>query len=101
MYTHELKLALLQRLVAIPEVTQVNYLQYWGEQIFFLALDPMSEAAQQAATNAVDGFLKGLGEQRIPRVRLRFFPEGQPLPSSATLYRKPTPTSAGFVIVSS
>ena len=38
MYTHELKMALLERLMALPEVVQVNHLQYWGEQLFFVVL---------------------------------------------------------------
>ena len=87
MYTHEFKTAVVERLVALPAVMQVNYLQYWGEQIFFVALDPWSDDAEQSARAALASLLAELGAH-APKARLRFSRAGDHLPSSATLYRK-------------
>ncbi len=94
MYIHEFKTALIQRLSAIAEVQRVNYLQYWGEQIYFVQIDPASDVTQHSANSALSALLDEQPSARRPNIRLRFVSPGEHMPSSATLYLKTAPVIA-------
>ena len=88
MYTHELKTAIVSALKGIPEVEGINYLQYWGEHIFFIVLQPKTAETMSKAEATLKALIGGIEGASPPRVRLRFFETGELLPSSAPLFRR-------------
>ena len=88
MYSYELKTAIISALKDIPEVESINYLQYWGEHIFFIVLQPKTPEAMSKAEATLQALIGGIGGASPPRVRLRFFQAGELLPSSASLFRR-------------
>ena len=88
MFTHELKTAIIEALQAVPEVRQVNHLEYWAEDIYFVVLQPNNDESRGKAETALAALLQHPGNIRPNRVRLRYFSTRDLLPSSATLYQR-------------
>ena len=94
MYTHELKTAIINTLKDIPELEGINYLQYWGEHIFFVVLQPKTAETMSKAEATLKALIGGIESASPPRVRLRFFQAGELLPSSAQLFRRSVTSAA-------
>ena len=88
MFTHELKTAIIEALQAVPEVRQVNHLEYWAEDIYFVVLQPDNDESKEKAETALAVLLQQQRSIRPNRVRLRYFSTRDLLTSSATLYQR-------------
>ena len=88
MYGHELRSSIIAALAALPMVARINYLEYWNDQTFLIFLDPCTETTRTEVESRLNELLLSDLRGRSSGVRWRFFSVIDPVPSSATLYRR-------------
>jgi hypothetical protein len=87
-YGHELRVAIVQALSAVPEVRLVAFLQFAGVQQYFIRLLPSTPEAAAAVDAAARGVTAALHPEIATGVQWRVLAPGEPLPSSAVLFRR-------------
>ena len=88
LYGHELRTAILSFVSSLPEVARVNYLEYWNDQTYLIFLDPSTEDTRDGVETRLKLFLETDVAARSWGVRWRFYSTLDPVPSSATLWRR-------------
>ena len=88
LYGEELRTAILSLLRSLPEVARVNYLEYWNDHTYLVFLEPCTDQARDKVGSDLKTFLDTEVPHRAWGVRWRFLSLQDPVPSSATLYRR-------------
>ena len=88
LYGQELRDAIVSLLSSIPEVQRVNYLEYWNDQTYLIFLNPADQPAKENVEAQLKAYIEGPGAARSSGVRWYFKSITDPVPSSATLWRR-------------
>ncbi len=88
LFGEELKEAFVMLLAAIPEVARITHVRYWNRHTFYIVLDPPGDEARRRVDAAIQEFLSGPGSSRLSGVEWRYLSPRDPVPSSATIYRR-------------
>lgn len=87
-YGRELRNAIVQALAAVPAVSLVSFLQYFGVQQYFVRVTPHTPDTIAQVDAAVHQVLNTLHPEIATSVRWRVLAPGEALPSSSVEFRR-------------